>query len=476
LGTCHLAVDIGASSGRVMVGWLEQTKDDRKEMKLEEIYRFTNGMLMKDSHYVWDIDHLYQSIIQGIKEAVKKGLNVVSLAIDTWAVDFVLLDEKGSKLTEAVAYRDSRTDGVMEEIFETVDKDTIYKRTGIQFQPFNTLYQLAALQKSNPEMLKQAQTFLMIPDYLNYLLTGVAVNEYTNASTTQFINIETNDWDKALLEQLSIPTHFLKEIKMPGTTIGQLTEEVSDEVGCQLQVILPATHDTGSAVAALPENEETLFLSSGTWSLLGIEAEEPIATKEALRYNFTNEGGVDYRFRFLKNIMGLWMIQEVKRLMDDRISFAEFVTLGREASGFSSKIDVNDNRFLNPANMIEEIESYCRETKQVIPSSPGELARLIFVSLAESYKETIEEIESITGKSFNQINIIGGGCQNELLNELLVEESGLKVVAGPVEATAIGNVVMQMIEAEELANLKEAREIIKHSFQIKEYEPKGEEK
>lgn len=471
---CHLAVDIGASSGRLMAGWLEESATSKSVMKLEEIYRFTNGMKKKDNQLIWDIDHLYSSIIAGIKESVNKGFKAVSLGIDTWAVDFVLLDEDDNLLTDAVAYRDSRTDGVMDEVFKIVSKEEIYERTGIQFQPFNTLYQLVALKQSNPGVLHKAASFLMIPDYLNYLLTGVKMNEYTNATSTQFVNVQTNKWDEELLEKLDIPTDMFHDIQLPGTILGALRPEVAEAVGTQLDVVLPATHDTGSAVVAVPENKETIYLSSGTWSLLGIETTEPIASEKALSYNFTNEGGMDYRYRFLKNIMGLWMIQEVRRLMDDRYSFAEYVTLAQEAKEFSSVVDVNDNRFLNPDNMIEEVKAYCKETQQPVPETPGEIARTIFLSLAKSYSKTIKEIEQLKHVTYDQINIIGGGTKNELLNELLAEESGKTVVTGPVEATAIGNIVVQMIVEEDLKDLKEARDVIRQSFDIKDYRPKGE--
>jgi rhamnulokinase len=468
----HLAVDIGASSGRVMAGWLEKTGTNGSFLKLEEIHRFENGMKEKDSQLVWDIDHLYQSIIHGIKKAVQDGYKPITLGIDTWAVDYVLLDEDGKMLTDAVAYRDSRTDGIMKEVFETIPKEDIYERTGIQFQPFNTLYQLVALKQRNPEVLEKAKTFLMIPDYLNYLLTGQIASEYTNATSTQFVNIKTNDWDKELLKILGIPTDILKPIQPPGTTLGKLRSELADEVGTQLDVVLPATHDTGSAVVAVPENKETLYLSSGTWSLLGIETLEPITTSESLNYNFTNEGGVDYRYRFLKNIMGLWMIQEVRRLLDNRYSFGELVDLARETSDFSSVVDVNDSRFLSPKNMIKEIQNYCKETNQDVPTDPGELAQTIYISLAKSYTETIKEIENLKGITYEQINIIGGGSQNELLNELLARESGLIVVTGPIEATAIGNTAVQMITSGEISDLQEARNVIRQSFQIKKYNPK----
>lgn len=465
----HLAVDIGASSGRVIVSWLDQANPKDPKLRLEEVHRFENGAHDKNGQLVWDIDHLFISIKEGIKAAVRFGYQPKSLGIDSWAVDFVLLDEEGERLTDAVAYRDSRTDGIMEEVFQTVSKEEIYERTGIQFQTFNTLYQLVALNKSNPEVLQKAHTFLMIPDYLNYLLTGVAANEYTNASSTQFVNIESKDWDKELLEKLDLPTHFLQEIQLPGTHLGTLSEEIAEEVGVQLEVILPATHDTASAVVAVPENKETLYLSSGTWSLLGIETLEPIATPQALAYNFTNEGGVNGRYRFLKNIMGLWMIQEVRRLLDNQYSFADFVTLARIAKDFTSIVDVNDNRFLSPDNMIGEIQAACRESGQAVPTNPGELAQTIFISLAKSYTQTIQEIESLKGIKYEQINIIGGGSQNELLNELLAQESGLTVVTGPTEATAIGNAVIQLIATKQIKDLETARQIIRQSFEIKEY-------
>ncbi|MBM7540307.1 rhamnulokinase [Amphibacillus cookii] len=464
---CHLAVDIGASSGRVMAGFINQEK-----LQLEEVYRFENQMISKDGHLCWDINHLYQSLKTGVKEAVQQQFKPVSLAIDTWAVDFVLLDQDGALLTDVIAYRDHRTDGVMEQVFQQIDPSDIYQRTGIQFQPFNTIYQLKALKDSQPDLLARAQTFLMIPDYLNYLLTGEKANEYTNATSTQLVNLETKDWDYALIDKLGLPKQIFQPIKLPKTALGSIKDSLAEELGVNFRVVLPATHDTGSAVIALPEQQETIYLSSGTWSLMGIEALEPIATEEALLYNFTNEGGVDYRYRFLKNIMGLWMIQEVKRLYNDRYSFTDFVSLAEQAASFNSIVDVNDQRFLSPENMIEAIRSYCRETGQPEPTTTGELARTIFISLAKSYQQTIEEIEKLTTRSYNQINIIGGGCQNELLNQLLADFSKKTVYAGPIEATAIGNVVVQLLEAKQLSTLTEARQLIKQSFPIKIFQPK----
>ncbi|WP_067840104.1 rhamnulokinase [Amphibacillus sediminis] len=465
---CYLAVDIGASSGRVMAGFIKD-----HTLQLEEIYRFGNQMIERNGHLCWDIDHLFQSIKCGVKEAVKQHYQPISLAIDTWAVDFVLLDEHDQLLTDAIAYRDHRTDGVMEEVFNTIKKEEIYQRTGIQFQPFNTIYQLKALNDTQPKILSRAKTFLMIPDYLNFLLTGKKVNEYTNATSTQLIHLETKDWDEYLIEKLGLPRAIFQSIALPKTSLGTIKTNLAEELGVSFDVVLPATHDTGSAVIAVPEQTETIYLSSGTWSLMGIECADPIATEQALNYNFTNEGGMDYRYRWLKNIMGLWMIQEVKRLYNDQYSFSDFVRLAKQATAFKSIIDVNDQRFLSPDHMIEAIKSYCRETKQAEPSTPGELARTIFVSLAKSYQQTIDQIESLTGKRYEQVNIIGGGCQNQLLNQLLANFSGKKVCAGPVEATALGNIVVQLLKANVLNDLTEARQLIKDSFPIIRFKPEG---
>lgn len=465
---CHLAVDIGASSGRVMAGYQSSEK-----LILEEIYRFGNQMIEKNGHLCWDIDHLYSSIKLGIKEAVNQRYDPQSLAIDTWAVDFVLLDENDELITDAVAYRDHRTDGVMEEVFNTLSKETIYERTGIQFQPFNTIYQLKALKDSQPDLLSRAKTFLMIPDYLNYLLTGKKVNEYTNATSTQLIQLETKDWDGYLIEELGFPREIFQSIKLPKTSLGAIRGSLAKELDVSFDVVLPATHDTGSAVIAVPEQEETIYLSSGTWSLMGIESLQAFATKQSLAYNFTNEGGVDYRYRVLKNIMGLWMIQEVKRLYNDQYSFSDFVKLAEESASFHSIVDVNDQRFLSPKHMVEAIKDYCRETSQPEPSTLGEVARTIFISLANSYKQTIKEIETLTAKTYEHINIIGGGCQNELLNQLLADFSGKTVYAGPVEATAIGNVIAQLLASNEIQDLGEARKLIKNSFPIKTFKPRG---
>ncbi|WP_042224172.1 rhamnulokinase [Oceanobacillus manasiensis] len=464
MGKCSMAVDIGASSGRLMAGSLREGK-----LKLEEIHRFENRLVKNGKYYCWDIEKLYAEIITGLKKCPQMELRPTSIGIDTWAVDFVLLDEKDQLLTDAVAYRDPRTDGMMEEVFEIVSKERLYLETGIQFQKFNTIYQLYYLKKNYPEILQKAKSFLMLPDYLNFILTGVKANEYTNATSTQLVNAFTKKWDTDLLNKLGINREMFHEILPPKTKLGRLQKKVVDEIGYDLEVILPATHDTGSAVISVPEANDTIYLSSGTWSLMGVENHFPISVTKALDYNFTNEGGMDYRFRFLKNIMGLWMIQEVKRNYDDQYSFAELVELANKERPFLSKVNVHDDRFLKPDNMVEEIQKYCVETGQTIPSTPGEVAKCVFDSLADSYQRTITQIEEIYEKEFSTINVIGGGSKNEMLNQLIADITNKEVLAGPVEATAIGNIVAQMIATGELEGLEQARNVIKQSFEIKKY-------
>ncbi|MEH7083257.1 rhamnulokinase [Neobacillus drentensis] len=461
-----IAVDIGASSGRLILGYL-----DNGLLKLDEIHRFENKIVKKGDSYCWEADKLFQEIKNGLKKCNELGIKPDSIGIDTWAVDFVLLDEKDQPLTEAVSYRDPRTDGMMEQVFEKIMKERLYLETGIQFQKFNTIYQLYSIKQNSPEILDQAKSFLMIPDYFNYLLSGKKANEYTNATSTQLVNAFTKKWDHDLLDLLGINKDMFHEIKTPKTVLGTLKEELVSEWGFDLQVILPATHDTGSAVIAVPEENETVYISSGTWSLIGVENYFPICVTKALDYNFTNEGGMDYQYRFLKNIMGLWMIQEVRRNYNNEYSFAELVDLAREAKDFSAVVNVNDDRFLKPENMIQEIMNYCVETGQPIPSTPGEVAKCVYDSLAFSYQDAVNEIEEIFEKRFEKINVIGGGCQNEMLNQLVADVTKKEVYAGPVEATAIGNIVAQLMALNEIKDIKEARTIVKKSFEVKKYLP-----
>lgn len=461
-----IAVDIGASGGRLIAGWL-----NKGLLTLKEIHRFENKIVKKGGTYCWEVDKLFQEIKNGLLKCKEMGIKADSIGIDTWGVDFVLLDKNDQLLTEAVSYRDPRTDGMMEEVFGLFSKERLYLETGIQFLKFNTIFQLYSIKKNNPEILEKAKTFLMIPDYFNYLLTGKKANEYTNASTTQLLNAFTKKWDQQLLELLGLNKETFQDIKMPKTILGNLSEELVSELGFDMKVILPATHDTGSAVIAVPEEDDTIYISSGTWSLIGTENFFPICVTKALDYNFTNEGGIDYRFRFLKNIMGLWMIQEVKRNYHDEYSFGRLVKLAREAKDFRAFVNVNDDRFLNPAHMIEEIQNYCLATEQPVPSTPGEIAKCVFDSLAVSYQEAVNQIEEIFEKKFARINVIGGGSQNEMLNQLIADGTGKEVYAGPVEATAIGNIAAQLMALGEIQDIQEARCIIKDSFEVKKYIP-----
>ncbi|KMK75079.1 rhamnulokinase [Alkalihalobacillus pseudalcaliphilus] len=463
----RLAVDIGASSGRVMAGRIEQGK-----INLMQVHRFENKLIEKNGQFCWDIEKLFNEIKKGIQISVKNGLNPISIGINTWAVDFVLLDQDKNLLTEAVSYRDPRTKGMMEKVIAQLGEENLYERTGIAFQPFNTIYQLLAIKAKQPEILEKTKYFLMLPDYFHYLLTGKLVNEYTNASTTQLLDVFTKEWDQSLLKQLELPSEIFQSLHKPGTNMGFVTKEIEEELGVRLEVILPATHDTASAVAALPESKSSIYISSGTWSLIGIENHFPLCVRPALEANFTNEGGVDGRFRFLKNIMGLWMIQEVKRLLDERWTFEELANASKW-SNYSGVINVNDSRFLKPNNMITEIRSACKEAGFPEPIEPADLTRCIYLSLIESYKEAIKEIEAIVDQPYSSIQIIGGGSANLELNQLLANQINRIVSTGPTEATAIGNYIVQAMATGEIASLSEARKLIKQSFEIHYYQPKG---
>ena len=460
----YLAIDIGASSGRHILGSVQDGK-----IVLEEIHRFPNGMSEKNGHRCWDADKLFQEILTGMKKCKELGKIPVSVGIDTWAVDFVLLNEKDERIGDAVGYRDSRTEGMDEEVYRIIPEEELFGRTGIQKQIFNTIYQLMAVKKQNPEQLEQAKTFLMIPDYFHFLLSGVKAVEYTNASTTQLVSPDTFDWDKELMERLGYPTDIFPEIVKPGTVLGNLTEEIATQVGYSCKVVAPATHDTGSAVLAVPASDsDFLYISSGTWSLMGVERRSADCSHESKVRNFTNEGGYERRFRYLKNIMGLWMIQSVKKELNDQYSFAELCNLAAKAD-FSSRVDVNDASFLAPENMIAAVQEMCRKTGQAVPETPGEIASCIYQSLADSYRETVQEIEEMSGRTYSRIHIVGGGSNAVYLNELTAKATGKEVYAGPGEATAIGNLAAQMLQDGVYSSVEEVRTAIGVSFDMKKY-------
>lgn len=461
----HLAIDIGASSGRHILGWLEDGV-----IKDMEIYRFDNGLTPKNGHLCWDTDLLFKEILNGIKRAKEIGKIPQTMSIDTWGVDFVLIDKDGNKVGDSVGYRDSRTEGYVEKVFETISKRELYDITGIKSGMINTLFQLAALKDYAPEQLEQACEFLMIPDYFVYRLTGNKFNEYTNASTTELVDVKSNNWSYELLDKLGIKKSLFRDVSMPGTMCGRLLPEIEAEVGFNLDVILGPSHDTAAAVMAVPSNEENvMYISSGTWSLMGIESGVPQLSDACMDQLFTNEGGYDHRYRVLKNIMGLWMIQNVRHELGDKYSFAELAELAELSKDFPSTVDALDDRFLAPENMTDEIKAYCAETNQPIPETPGEIAVVVYNSLAKCYAECADEIEAFTGNKYTAINIIGGGSKNEYLNCVTAKVSGRTVLAGPGEATAIGNILNQMLAVGEFGSLSEARSAVMKSYAVKEY-------
>ena len=460
----YLAVDIGASSGRHMLASMKDGK-----MHLEEVYRFPNGMDDKNGTLCWDVDRLFAEIKNGLKKCKEIGKIPVSMAIDTWGVDYVLLDKDDRILGDTVGYRDSRTEGMDEKVYEVIPQDELYARTGIQKQIFNTVYQLMAVKESHPEYLEQAESILMIPDYFHFLLTGVKKNEYTNATTGQLVSPKTNDSDYELIEMLGYNPKMFRPVSMPGTVVGDFTEEVQKEVGFNCTVVLPATHDTGSAVLAVPTNDDdAVYISSGTWSLMGIERKEADCSMESMKANFTNEGGYDHRFRYLKNIMGLWMIQSVKKEFTEDLSFAQICEMASKET-IPSIVDCNDDCFLAPKSMIKAVRDFCSRTGQQVPETVGEISSVIYNSLAKCYGDTVQEIEEITGKKYSTIYVVGGGSNAGYLNELTAKYTGKKVSAGPSEATAIGNVIVQMLHDGIFKDLPEARTCVRESFNVVMY-------
>ena len=461
----YLAVDIGASSGRHILSYLQDGK-----IQLEEIYRFENGMQHVDGKLLWDTGHLFREIKNGMKKCNELGKIPVSMSIDTWAVDYVLLDEKDEVLGDTYGYRDSRTNGMDEKVYERIPEKELYERTGIQKQMFNTIYQLMAVKEKEPELLKRAKTFLMLPDYFQFLLTGNKVSEYTNATSTQLINPEEKQWDRDLINMLGYPENIFLPVQLSGTEVGDLKPEIQKEVGFNCKVVLCASHDTASAVMAMPLIKgDGLYISSGTWSLMGVENETALCDEKSRLSNFTNEGGYEYRFRYLKNIMGLWMIQSVRHELKDLYSFARLCEMAEECREFPSRVNVNDACFLAPENMTKEIQFYCKKTGQKVPEEVGEIAAVIYQSLAECYGKTIRELEENTGKSYECIHVIGGGSNAAYLNQLTAKATKKTVYAGPGEATAIGNVMAQMIKDGIFQNLKEARNCVFESFDVKTY-------
>ncbi len=457
--TYYLAVDIGASSGRHILGWVENGK-----INLEEVYRFPNGMQEKNGHLCWDHEALAEHVIAGMKKCAEIGKKPSYMGIDTWGVDYVLLDKDGKVIGDAVGYRDSRNAAAMEDVYKIVPVEELYARTGIQILDFNTVFQLMALKKEHPEQLAAAETLLMTPDYLGYVLTGVAHQEYTNATTGALVNIETGEWDMELIEKLGYPKKLFGKLSMPCETVGKLRPEIKERVGYDLTVIHPASHDTGSAVLAVPTNSENaIYLSSGTWSLMGIERKDPDASPTSLAKSFTNEGGVDHRFRYLTNIMGLWMIQSIRKELGGKYSFGELCDMATAVGDTKYRINVNDQSFMAPKSMIGAINAYCGTEDMPL----GEMLCCVYNSLADLYAETVKNLKEISGRSLDALHIIGGGSKDDYLNELTAARLDIPVYAGPTEATAIGNLLAQMLATKVFASITEAREAVFNSFDVK---------
>lgn len=465
MGKYFLAIDIGASSGRHILGSLEDGK-----IVLEEVYRFWNGMDDIDGTLCWDVDRLLKEIIEGMKKCKEIGKIPTSVGIDTWGVDFVLLGQDDKIVGQTVGYRDHRTDGMDEEVYRIIKEDDLYARTGIQKAIFNTIYQLMAIRKQNPEQLEKAAAMLMIPDYFHYKLCGNKVQEYSEATTGQLVNPATKDWDYELIEMLGFPKTIFQKMHMPGEVIGSLTEEIKELVGYDCQVVLPPTHDTASAVMAVPSNDENVcYISSGTWSLMGVEREDADCSMKSKAANFTNEGGYAGRITYLANIMGLWMIQSVRNKLAPDMSYGDLCEQASKES-IASIVDCQDDCFLSPDDMVAEIQEYCKKTSQAVPETLPQLASVVYNSLAKCYAEKLQEIEKLTGVKYDRIHIIGGGSNAGYLNELTARYTKVPVYAGPGEATAIGNLLTQMIQDGVFTDLVQARECVAKSFEIKIYQ------
>ncbi len=461
--THYLAIDIGASSGRHILGWLENGR-----IRLLEVYRFKNAMVEKNGRLCWDLERLYEEVVTGLRHCADLQITPASVGIDTWGVDYVLLDEFDQMLGDAVAYRDGRTQGMDAEVKKRLSESELYAHTGIQKMQFNTIYQLMAQKLAEPKMLERAASFLMIPEYLNFRLTGAKMNEYTNATTTQLVNAANMTWDRQLMETLGLPTEIFGPLYRPGTFVGYLMPELKNKLGFTTEVVLPATHDTASAVMAVPaEDDDAIYISSGTWSLMGVERSAPDCCEMSRQSNFTNEGGYDYRFRYLKNIMGLWMVQSLRDEFPQKYTFVQMEQMAHLRLDFSSLVDVNDPSFLAPVSMAHAIRAFCLKTEQPIPETESELLACTYRSLADYYAQTANEIDALTEKTHPTIYIIGGGSQDVLLNHLTARASGRTVYAGPAEATAIGNILAQMLRAGLFEDLAQARLAVRESFEVK---------
>ena len=473
----YLAFDFGASSGRAILGSI-----NNNGISLEEIHRFNNEPVNLLGHIYWDFLSLFDELKKGISLTSKKRIkDLRGIGVDTWGVDFGLISKDDQLLGNPYAYRDSRTDGIMENAFQQMSKEDIYSLTGIQFMQFNSIFQLYSMVKENNSLLEICDTFLMMPDLFNFFLTGEKVSEYSIASTSQLINAGEKKWENAIFDKLNFPLEIMPEIIQSGSIVGKLLPEISNETGLSsVDVIAPACHDTGSAVIAVPaKTKNWAYLSSGTWSLIGIEVDSPIISKDSLKYNFTNEGGADNKIRFLRNAAGLWLLQRCQfawHQEKNNINIEDLLRLAEKAEPFKCFVDADDSSFLNPPDMPKAIVEYCKRTNQPNPENIGEFVRCILESLAFKYRFLIDQINLLKGEPIEILHIVGGGSRNKMLDQFTANATGLPIIAGPAEATALGNIIVQAIAKKDISSVQEGRELISRFSDLKEYFPKQTDK
>ncbi len=468
----YIAVDLGAESGRVMLAVVSSEK-----LGLEEIHRFSNGPLKQDGSLRWDLPRLMSEIKVGIGKAAKAAGKAEGIGVDSWGVDFGLLDDKNELIENPYHYRDSRTNGMMEKAFGLMPKRELYEHTGLQFMQFNSVYQLLAMRLANSPALARTKTLIFFGDLVSYYLCGKMYAEYTLASTSQMMDMRTGKWSKEVFSKLGLPIKIMPKVILPGKVVGTLTAEVAKEIGSpQIPVIAVGSHDTASAVAAVPAGDgKWAYLSSGTWSLMGVEVPKAIITDKTFELPFTNEGGVEKTIRLLKNIMGLWPVQECRRQWQKEgqdFSYAQLTAMAEKAKPFAVRIDVDDSAFIAPGEMPKRINEHLVQTGQTKTDDKGQMVRAVLEALALKYRFVMDRIEEVTGDRIECLHIVGGGSQNELLNQFAASATGKKVITGPVEATAIGNILMQAKAAGQIKTLAEGRKIVRRSFAGKEYQPK----
>ena len=480
----YLAIDMGASSGRHILGNFDGSK-----IYLEEVYRFENGPVDLADNLFWDLPKLWTHVIDGMRAAKERNSNITSIGVDTWGVDYALLARDDTLLGNPYAYRDSRTDGAMEKAFAEVPRNEIFKQSGLQFMQFNTLYQFLTMKWCKSPLLDVAESFLMIPDLFHWLLSGVKSNEFTNATTTQFFDPVKNDWAKPLLESFGLPTHLLGPISAPGTSLGPLRKKVAEATGLSnLQVVLPGSHDTASAVMSVPTASATgktdwCYISLGTWALMGIESPQPVVNETVSELNFTNEGGIGGTMRILKNICGMWLIQECRRIWvqhgkknssGNPWDWEDLNWMTASATPLVSFINPDAQDFLGPTDMPEAIRRFCQNTGQTVPDNEGAILRCVLDSIAMKFRHVLEMCERISGNRVETIHIVGGGTKNLQLCQAAADATNRRVVTGPIEATAIGNIMMQAVAAGDVNGIQEARQVIRSSFDVVEFLPTAE--